>query len=173
MAIGANSYGSVAEIQQSARRWTNSGGGAFDDTTNPTLTAVETFVDRVSGVVNIILSQLGFEIPITQADVKLALDEFVIEQVVRLCDAANGVGPLAPGSNKLWGHSAFDMISKEAVSFLGNYANGMELLGATRTYSYSHGLDATITDDDADDLEPPFDFDDTGVESIFGALDYE
>ena len=165
MAISANSYGSVEEVAALTKRYTNA--GTYDATTNPALTAVEIFIDRVSGVLNVILAQMGFVIPISQADAKLALDEFVVEQAADLCHAANGAGPFASGNQRLRG--VFSQISTKAQEFLEQWANGFEALGAARTRGYLYGLQATTTGDDGETLQPPFDFD-PDTEPLYGAL---
>lgn len=155
MTIGTNSYGSVAEVAALTGRYTAS--GSYNTTTRPTLAQVEKFIDRVSGIVNTILSQLGFTVPITQADVKLMLDEFVVEQVSQLCHAANGAGPFAPGSEELRGRTAFSIITGEALIFMQANKTGMERMGAVRTYGITNGLQAHLTDESGDPIEPIFD----------------
>ena len=48
MAIGANSYGSVAEVQALTGKYLNA--GVFTASTRPTLTQVEKFIDNASAV---------------------------------------------------------------------------------------------------------------------------
>lgn len=154
MAIGANSYGSVAEVQALTGRYTNA--GSYDATTRPTLTQVEKFIDRVSAMLNLLLAEEGFSIPISQADAKLVCDEFVVEQAVQLCHGANGAGPFAPGSETLRSRTAFEIISREASEFVTQHAPGFEFLGATRARNLTYGLQATLTDTSGDDLEKMF-----------------
>lgn len=154
MAIGANSYGSVAEVAALTGRYTNA--GSYDGTTRPTLTQVEKFIDRVSGMLNLLLAEAGFAIPVTQADAKLVCDEFVVEQAVQLCHGANGAGPFAPGSERLRARTAFQIISGEASEFVSEHAVGFEFLGATRSRNLTYGLDVRLEDDDGEDLEPMF-----------------
>lgn len=154
MAIGANSYGSVAEVEALAPRYTNS--GVYDATTRPTLIQVEKFIDRVSGMFNLLLAEEGFDIPVVNADAKLVCDEFVIEQVVQLCHGANGSGPFAPGSERLRNRTAFAIISSEAAGFVSQHAVGFEFLGAARSRAQTFGLGCTLTDSDGDDLVKMF-----------------
>lgn len=161
MAIGANSYGSVAEVEALVGRYTAS--GSFTTSTKPTASQVETMIDRVSGMVNLLLAEQGFSIPLNttdSADAKAVCDEFVVQQVVQLCHGANGAGPFAPGSEQLRGRTAFQIISREASEFIGSHAAGFELLGATRDRNLTYGLQATTTDTDGDDLVPMFDRED-------------
>ena len=55
MALAADSYGSIAEVEALVRHLLD-GASGFDGTTVPTLTDVESIVDRVSGVLNTALS---------------------------------------------------------------------------------------------------------------------
>ena len=69
MSIGANSYGSAAGVAALVPRYAN-GSGTFATTDRPTLAQVETFIDSVSGILNSILAEAGFQIPVTDDDVK-------------------------------------------------------------------------------------------------------
>lgn len=160
MGIGANSYASVAEIAAQVGRYTND--GSFDASTRPTLTNVELMIDRVSGILNVVLARFGFSIPVSQADCKLMLDQFTVDHVVHLCHAANGAGPYGPGNEQLRGQDAFSVIMREAAKFIGENAAGLELLGVTRTYSMSYGLNARLTDESGDDIVPPFQWQQVG-----------
>lgn len=154
MTIGANSYGSVAEVEALTGRYTFE--GSYDNSTRPTLTQVEKFIDRVSALLNLLLAEAGYSIPITQADAALVCDEFVVEQAVQLCHGANGAGPFAPGSEQLRGRTAFEIISREAAEFVEKHAPGFAFLGATRERDMTYGLQATLTDTDGEDLEKMF-----------------
>lgn len=157
MAIRANSYGSVSEVAALTRRYTDD--GDYQIYTCPTLVEVEGFINRVSSIVNVLLAEAGFVIPVSQADAKLAIDEFVIAQVVQLCHGANGAGPFAPGSEELRNSNStpFGVITKEAASFISDHAAGIEALGATRsTASIAVGLACRTTDDSGEDIVPPF-----------------
>lgn len=153
MAIGDNSYGSVAEVETLVGRYTAD--GVFSTATRPTATQVEKFIDRVSAVVNVLLAEAGFAIPVSQADAKLALDDFVVEQAALLCHAANGAGPYAPGSESLRG-SPMKVVLREAEAFIGEHAVGLEFLGATRDRASTYGLQCREEDDGGDELVPAF-----------------
>jgi len=155
MSIRANSYGSVAEIAALARRYTNA--GAFDATTRPMLAEVEKLIDRVSSLVNVLLAEEGFTIPVSQTDAKLAIDDFVTAQVVQLCHAANGAGPLASGSDELRdGKTPFAIITEEASAFINDHAAGLEALGAARVSSLTTGLACRTIDDAGEEIVPFF-----------------
>ena len=152
MAIGANSYGSVAEVEALVKRYTAS--GTFTTGTHPTLAQVEGFIDNVSGVLNVLLAEQGFSIPISQADAKLALDLFVVEEAAALCEAANSSGRFFTDEARAAG--TFKMIQKDAEEFISSHAEGLEQLGADRTRHLTYGLDYWSESDAGDDMEPVF-----------------
>src|SRR5262245_7437882 len=153
MAISPNAYGSIDEVAGLVGRYTND--GEFDDTTNPKLAQVEKFINRVSAIVNTLLAEEGFVIPISATEPKLVMDEFVIAQVCQLCDAANGAGGFAPGNEEFrHGHTPFQIITGEAASFIGKHANGLEALGAARNKSQLDGLACRTTDDSGAAIVP-------------------
>jgi hypothetical protein len=155
MAIGDNSYGSVAEVEALTALYT-SDDGEFDATTRPTLTQVEMFIDRVSGVVNTLLAGAGFSIPVTQSDAKLALDGFVVQEVVALVELANGAGPFVMTGNERRGASTPQrLLLADCEAFIEAQAQGLEALGATRARTMTQGLDA-------DDVGVIFSFDWSG-----------
>jgi len=160
MGIGANSYGSVAEVEALVKRFTAS--GSFTTGTHPTLAQVEGFIDKVSGLVNVLLTEMGFSIPISQADAKLALDLFVVEEVAALCEAANSSGRFF--SEKARETGAFQHIQKDTEAFIEAHAVGFERLGATRGRSVTYGLDYWDADDAGDDIEPIFQREMMGLE---------
>ncbi len=140
MAIGANSYGTVAEVGALTPLYATATGTTYDTTTRPTLAQVEQMIDRTSSILNIALASAGFTVPVSQADAKRALDEFVVAQVVELCHAANGAGPYAPGSDEMRAGTPFRTITREAAKFVDEYAPGLEALGALRSRAVAYGL---------------------------------
>ena len=155
MGIGTNSYGSVAEVAALTTRYTAS--GSYSTATRPTLAQVEKFIDRVSAHLNVFLAEAGFAIPVSQADCKLSLDDFVVMHVTLLAHAANGAGPYGPGSEQLrQGDTPMKVILKEAETFIEAHADGYEQLGATRTRNQTEGLACRTTDASGDDIVPFF-----------------
>ena len=154
-ALGANSYGTVAKVAALTPRWTSS--GSFGATTRPTEPQVANWVDEVSAILNACLAGAGFSIPITQADGLLFLANFVTVHVGALCDAANGAGAYVPGdNNNLRGRTAFEIIYKAACVFIATHADGLEKLGASRTYSMTDGLACRTTDESGGTIFPMF-----------------
>jgi hypothetical protein len=155
VAIGASSYGSVAEVAALVGRYTEM--GSFSSSTRPTTLQVEKFIDRISAVVNVLLAEQGFVIPVSAASPKLAVDEFVVAQVVQLAHGANGAGPFAPGAEELRdGRTPFQIILKDAAAFFDKHADGLEALGATRSLTHTNGLACRTVDDSGEDIHPIF-----------------
>ena len=152
MSIATNSYGTVEEVGALTPRFTNN--GAYDGSTRPTLAQVESWINRVSSTLNIVLAENGFRIPVTQSDCALTLALFVATEVADLCNYANSAGRFFQNQNYTTG--PWQAIQKEAADFIAKHATGFEKLGATRTTLGLNGLDARITDDDGDALEPMF-----------------
>lgn len=148
MAISANSYGSAGNVAALVPKYAN-GSGVFDTTTRPTLTQVETYIDQVSGALNSMLAEQGFEIPVTQADVKQALEMFVNEEVASIAQGINGGGRFGP-SNAGYTSSRFKLINDDINNYIKGNAIGFERLGAVRT---SNNLDIAYN---ADDRQPIF-----------------
>lgn len=154
MAIRPESYGTVADVEALTKRYTSS--GSYGTGTNPTKTQVEEFVNRMSGVVNVLLAEQGFTIPVTQADAKLALADFVVGQVALLCHAANGHGIYAPGSQSIRNTTPMRLILAEAEAFIGKHASGIEALGAARTKGLAWAVECRTEDDAGNVIEPVF-----------------
>jgi len=154
VAIDGNSYGSVAEVQAMVRHYTM--GGLFTTETRPSLSQVETFIDRASALLNAVLARYGFTVPISQADAKLVCDDFTVMEVADRCEAANRTGRLMDRS--LRGRSRFDIWMEDAVGFVEANATSLENLGAARpSGGLTQGLDYTATDDAGEVIEPIFD----------------
>jgi len=154
MAIGANSYGSVAEVEAMVPQFTDS--GSFGVSTWPTTGQVEVFIDRVSAIVNVLLTEAGFTIPVAQATAKLSLDHFVVEEVADLCEAVNRSGRFFLGEEEIRARGRFRLILGDAEEFIKVHSVGFERLGVSRGRSVTYGLDYWDTDDAGDAIEPVF-----------------
>lgn len=157
MAIGANSYGSVAEVVALTRHLMD-GNASFSSTTRPTLTEVEAMIDRASAILNSALSGSGFTVPVTQADVKLALDDWVIMETARRVELTQrGTGWTDQGNERI-GKLKMD----DVVDFVETNARGWADLGAARDVAGSEGFNYTAltvqsqrTDQDVTSREQP------------------
>ena len=162
MALQPNSYGDTTEIARLVPRYANS--GVFDETTNPLLVTIESETDQVSGAVNSVLMQEGFEIPVTQADVKLMLDGFVNKMVAEIANGIRGSGRFGPMSqNKGFGPTSqaksqakgkWFMIMEDTAAFIKGMALGFERLGATRTFNVTAQMGFRDTDKSGTETQP-------------------
>jgi len=153
MAIGANSYGDTAEIAKLTPVHANTR-GVFDPNTRPALSVVESLVDQVSALVNMLLEQLGFSIPVTEATVKLALDFFVNQEVASLAEGINGSGRFGPTAKQPGGKGRFALIMDDVKDFLEATQFGIESLGVTRDDDIS--VQYSATDESGDAVAPLF-----------------
>src|SRR5512133_1706812 len=133
MAPGANSYGTAAQVAALTMRYTNA--GAYDGTTNPTLTVVESWIDSVSATLNVALAGAGFAIPVVQADAKAALAQVVVEAVADLAHSVHSAGRFFTERSLARGDSPMRVIRKEMSDWVDAQADGLESLGAVRSRS--------------------------------------
>jgi hypothetical protein len=152
MAIGANSYGDTGEIAALVPRYANRV-TAFDVDTRPTLAQVESLVDQVSAVVNSMLSQAGFSVPISQADAKLMLDYFVNEELAAIAEGINGSGRFGPSVKRKGASGRFAVIVEDVQAFIDAHAVGIERLGAERSSDPVSGI--SFRDTSALNLDQP------------------
>jgi|SaaInl4_150m_RNA_FD_contig_21_1242403_length_1592_multi_7_in_0_out_0_3 hypothetical protein len=153
MTLGANSYGTVDEIAALTPRYAPN--GQFGSQTRPTESSVEGFIDRVSGILNVLLAGQGFAIPITQADAKLACDDIVVNAVVDLVFTVNSAGRFYT-DKRLRGKSPFSIINEELAQWVEENAYGFEALGATRTNGDIESISYRDTDESGADTFPIF-----------------
>lgn len=154
MAISSNSYASLTDVAALVQIYAP--GGLFTSQTLPTLTAVESFIDDISEMLNTVLEQFGFTTPVSNARAKKVLDRFVAHEAADTCSAANQVGRLA--DRALEGRFRFTIQMQDAIDFLTMFATGLENLGATRdTGSLVQGLDFNSADAQGEAIVPVFD----------------
>ena len=154
MAIGANSYGTVAEVEALTRRW--AGDTGYSASTRPNLEQVEKFIDNASATLNVMLAKAGFAIPITDADAKAACGQIVVEVAVDLCHAANSTGRFFTERALERGVSPMKALRQDMAEWVEANAAGLELLGATRTYSALSGIAYRDSDNSGDATAPIF-----------------
>lgn len=156
MALLANSYGDTGEIAGMVPRYANAA-GSFDAATRPALAQVESYCDQVSALLNAMLAQKGFAIPVTDSDAKLMLDLFVNQEVASIAEGINGSGRFGPTAQGRTGiGSRFNIIMSDVQDFVDSNAIGLERLGATRTYDPISGISYRSTDETGDDTAPLF-----------------
>ena len=142
MTIGAHSYGSTSGVAVLVPRYANAS-FVFDANTRPTISTVESLIDQVSALANSILASALFQTPVTQPDVKLAIDIFVNEEVAAIAEGINGSGRFGPTSKEP-GQSRFGIIMDDLKSFIQANKQGWVNIGATvntaETASLSTGV---------------------------------
>jgi hypothetical protein len=156
MPVGANSYGSAADVAALTNSYLNAS-NAYDTTTIPTLAQVEGWIDQVSGIMNAALAGQGFTVPVTQADAVLAIKSIIVESVADLSHAANLAGRYFTNSAQERGITAMSAIRKQILEWVESFASGLEALGVARAGETGGGdiLSRTI-DTAGDDITPIF-----------------
>lgn len=154
MTLGANSYGTVDQVAALVRRYTAS--GEFTPTTNPALSTVDGWLSIVSATVNVTLAGAGFQVPITQEDARAAIAAIVVEAVADLCHAANSAGRFYTERALERGVSPMKVIRQEMAGWVNDQADGLELLGATRTRASTAGILFRETDESGNPTAPIF-----------------
>jgi hypothetical protein len=155
MALLTNSYGDTDEVAALTPR-NASTAGTFDLTTRPPLTEVESLCDQVSALLNSILAQNGFSIPVTDTDAVLMLDYFVNEEVAAIVEGINGSGRFGPTAKRGGSRGRFALVVEDVQNFIEGNAIGLERLGATRTYDPIAGISYRATDEGGNAVSPIF-----------------
>jgi hypothetical protein len=143
MAIRADSFSSAAEVTAYTRHLLD-GQSAFNSTTRPTVTELEKFIDRSSGLLNMALRSAGFTPSAVYANstAKLACDDWVTTRAVKYVELTQrGTGYNADEGSRT---AAFENDAGEFVELLsdglinsgiaqnaGNAANGLQYTGMT------------------------------------------
>lgn len=155
--VGANSYGTPNGVAALTPRYAN-GVGTFLTTDRPSLQTVINLLDQVSGLLNSMLSQSGFLIPVSNVlapDVVLALTIFVQEEVAAIVEGINGSGRFGP-TNKAPNQSRFNIIMTDIQDFIIANSDGFERLGAQRTKSAIGTIGFRDHDQAGEDIVPLF-----------------
>jgi hypothetical protein len=155
MALATNSYGDPKEVAALVPRIA-SPAGIFDTETRPTISKVEGLCDQVSAILNTILAQNGFDIPVTDADAVLMLDYFVNEEVASIAEGINGSGRFGPTTKRSGPQGRFALVLDDVQNFIDTMAVGLERLGATRSSDPMAGISYRATDEGGDDVSPIF-----------------
>ena len=144
MAIRADSFSSSAEVTAYTRHLLD-GQTAFNSTTRPSVTELEKFIDRASGVLNVALSGEGFSPSAVYGNstAKLACDDWVTMKATKYVELTQrGTGySVAEGSRT----AAFS-IAKDAQEFAADNALGFVQLDITQGTKMSDGLAFTGLD---------------------------
>ena len=157
MAIRGDSYGSVAEVLPLTRIATDEQ-TTFNSTTIPTLTEVEKFIDRASGILNGALNNAGFTTPVTNTTAKLALDEWAVRHASMFVEYTQHGLPFGGGESDRY--DALWNLETAAQDFVDANSLGWKRLGVTVSHKKSEGLMFTGLDIQSDRTDP----DDTSLE---------
>lgn len=159
MAISENAYGALEEIAGLVPRWVDKTSGQFTATTRPPQSVVETSVNQISSLLNALLAEAGFAIPVVQADAKMALDYFVDEEVAAIVEGINGSGRFGPTSKSMGAKGRFALLVADVQAFITTNKAGFERLGAVRIFAATSGLAFRGTDNRGNDMHPIFERD--------------
>ena len=160
MALRADSYGSLAEIEALTRHMMQ-GQSGFNSTTRPTITEVEKFVDRASAQLNVALEGAGLSSPLNTTTANttavLAADDWTVTQTAKYVESTRrGAGSRSPEGVLLSGISD---LSTKAIKFVESHALGWKRMGVTEDHRMSEGLTFTGLTVQADRADP----DDSGL----------
>jgi hypothetical protein len=123
-------YGTVEDVASLTPRYASSDGN-FNGTTRPSYAAVTTFLEQVSAMVNSILAEEGFTVPITNSSVTPMLDAFVNQEVAELVEGVNGSGRFGPKTDG-GEHGRFSVVNADVRGFIKGNRVGIERMGATK-----------------------------------------
>lgn len=161
MAIRGDSYSSVAGVLAWSRHLLE-GQTTFNSTTRPTLTEVEGFIDESSAVLNLALTQEGFNTASVRANstAKLACDNWVRGWGVSFVELTHPMQGFSGG-----GGSRVELLQGmhgSALEFVDMSTKGFKQLGVTQAYSDSNTIkfsgetvQTSRTDPDDTSLEQP------------------
>lgn len=140
MTIRADSFSSLAEVTAYTRHLLD-GQSAFNSTTRPTVTEVEKFIDRGSGLVNVALSKAGFTPSniYQNSTAKLTCDDWVTNYAARYVELTQrGTGYSESEGGRL---PAFEIGT--ADEFVMSNKLGFVQLGISQNYKSSNGFSFT------------------------------
>lgn len=151
MAIRADSYASEAEVRALTRHLLD-GQSAFNSTTRPTVTEVEKFIDRSSGILNLALEKHGLASPVTNTTAKLACDDWVTQMAAKYVELTQrGTGYSGEEGSRL---GFFPNLWKRADEFVVENSLGFKRLGVSVQNRASQGLTFTGLAARKDRLDP-------------------
>lgn len=135
MTVGANSYGTAADVAALTWSWVAEFSGSYNLVTIPTLAQVESWIDQISGIANTSLRKWGFAIPLTDATDVLAVKSVVVGAVADMANYANSTGRFFTERALASGVSPFAQIRKEIEDWVASMADGLE--SSRELYAYA------------------------------------
>lgn len=143
MTLRADSYGSTSEVKANTRHLLD-GQSTFNTTTRPTLTELEKFIDRASGILNVALRGVGLSVPITNSTAKLSCDDWVVNHATAHVEMTQRGAGFSEDQNTRAG--SFMALNESAQEFAAMMAIGFRRLGVTVSDKVSDGLQFTGLD---------------------------
>lgn len=138
--VTTNSYSSIGDVLAYTRHYLD-GQTTFNSTTRPRLSEVTRFLNRASGYMNMALKNVGLAIPITQADAKAAIDDWVALRAAEYVEMTQrGTGYSDGEGSRL---AAFRGIAQDANEFAKTNRQAFIDLGVTVTRSAASGISFT------------------------------
>lgn len=150
-------YGTAANVAALTPRFADAGTGLFTTTTRPTLAAVENKMAQLSAMIDALLAENGYTVPVTDSDVTPMLAAFVEEQTASMVIQTNGSlvqGPITSSNGAVMGWWSY--MTREVKDFLGTVVNGLERMGATRSSGISTAISFRETDSAGNEIAPLF-----------------
>lgn len=148
-------YGTAAGVGALVPKW--AGSGDFSDTTQPTAAQVTSWLTQVSAMLDSILAQAGFTVPITDDDVTPTLDAFVNGIVAEMVEGTKGMGRFGPRRDgRQAPQSRFRIVMDDVQAFVDANAFGFEQMGAERSNDVVGSISFRDVDEAGDDVHPIF-----------------
>jgi len=151
MAIRSDSYSSIDEIAAYTTHLMD-GSADFDANTRPSRAQVEKFIDRASGILNVVLRGSGLSVPVTNSTAVLACDEWVTNQATAYVELAQRGAGFDGSENTRPG--SFLKLNEKAADFAAMMIPGFIKLGVTQSEKASDGLQFTGLDVREDRSDP-------------------
>lgn len=152
--LEAGSYGSTDGVAVMCAIWTDN--GTFTGATKPTEESVVTWLNQVSGFMNLALANEGFQTPVTQAAAKSAIDAIVNQYVSDMVQASNSSGRFFSERYLQAGVGMLTVISKEINDWVNTTAGGLVILGVVRNTNPSDQIGFRSHDDAGEETFPIF-----------------
>ena len=150
-----SSYTTSANVGSIVPRYATSSGD-FDSTSTPTDTVVDRLITEVSAVVDMVLSQNGFAVPVTDTDALNMLQMFVTDEVAAIVEGINGSGRFGPTTKQPHRQGRFRKVLSDVQDFVDQNSIGLERVIGSRSQPEMFGIYARTTNLDGDEATPLF-----------------
>lgn len=130
-------YGTVGDVADLAKIWTNNGEFLDPDlydngATNPTLSTVERWIDKVSASMDVALSNQGFIVPVEVPTAVETISLMVVSLVTDLVNNANSSGRFHTEKAVERGQAPMVVIRKDLTDWVVENTPGLVNLGVPR-----------------------------------------